>query len=165
MLSGRKQKFTGSTEESVGGVHVCTPMNERCCTLFLQPAFLYRIIARLALHPCRVTHMPYRPVEELRRAIDDPEQANPVASRISCFINSVCATKNLAILYAHTQHLTTHLLQWSTCSFNPFNNVTTQQRVTFILLLASGMKEIFDFSTPSAGQITRELYSLEQSFN
>lgn len=42
---------------------------------FFQPAFLYRIIARLALHPCRVTHMPYRPVKELRRAIDDPEQA------------------------------------------------------------------------------------------
>lgn len=41
---------------------------------FLQPAFLYRIIARLALHPCRVTHMPYRPVKKLRRAIDDPEQ-------------------------------------------------------------------------------------------
>lgn len=51
-----------------------TPMKRGMLYTFLQPAFLYRIIARLALHPCRVTHMPYRPVKKLRRAIDDPEQ-------------------------------------------------------------------------------------------
>lgn len=75
------------------------------CT-FLQPAFLYRIIARLALHPCRVTHMPYRPVKKLRRAIDDPE---------------LCRLKNISFHRTDsTQQLVSVMLYETLFIFPPF---------------------------------------------
>lgn len=89
-----EEKFTDCCKyQETSAQHVCCTSNADewgMLYTFLQPAFLYRIIARLALHPCRVTHMPYRPVKKLRRAIDDPEQ--PTLSpleRISCFIKQI----------------------------------------------------------------------------